>query len=108
MTWLAAAKANRSAAGAVPLSLAVALAVALLYYSLRGIDWRRVGHLIADAKPGPLVVGAAIAAVSLLLRAFRWRLLLNAAGHVTLSSAFWATASGLFANNFLPARAGEL
>lgn len=47
-------------------------------------------------------------AAALFLRACRWRILLNAAGDVSVSSAFWASAVGLFGNNFLPARAGEL
>jgi uncharacterized protein (TIRG00374 family) len=42
------------------------------------------------------------------LRALRWRILLNAEGSVGVSAAFWATSAGLFGNNFLPARAGEL
>ena len=35
-------------------------------------------------------------------------MLLNAEGSVGVAAAFWATAAGLFGNNFLPARAGEL
>ena len=45
---------------------------------------------------------------TLFLRPCRWRILLNAEGHVSVPAAFWATAAGLFGNNFLPARAGEL
>jgi uncharacterized protein (TIRG00374 family) len=84
------------------------LAAALLYYSLRGIDWREVARTITNAAPGLLVVAAAMATVSLFLRALRWRILLNADGFVSVSTAFWATAAGFFGNNFLPARAGEL
>jgi glycosyltransferase 2 family protein len=80
----------------------------LLYYSLRGIDWRAVGATIGGADLGLLVLCAAIASGTLLLRAWRWRILLNAEADVPVSTAFWATAAGLFANNFLPARAGEL
>jgi hypothetical protein len=49
-----------------------------------------------------------IATSTLFLRALRWRVLLNAEGRVSVRTAFWATAAGLFGNNFLPARAGEL
>jgi len=87
---------------------AALLAALLLYYSLRGIDWTQVGRIVAAADRGRLVVAAALAAAALFLRACRWRILLNAAGRVSLSSVFWATAAGLFGNNFLPARAGEL
>lgn len=43
-----------------------------------------------------------------MLRAWRWRILLTAEAPVPFAATFWATAAGVFANNFLPARAGEL
>ena len=46
--------------------------------------------------------------VTLFVRACRWRVLLDAEGAVSVSTAFWATATGYFGNNFLPVRAGEL
>jgi glycosyltransferase 2 family protein len=98
-----------TAQGRRVLSVAAAalLAAVLLYYSLRGIDWRQVAHLVTGAAPGGLVLTAGIGTVSLFLRACRWRILLNAEGAVGVSTAFWATAAGYFGNNFLPARAGE-
>jgi uncharacterized protein (TIRG00374 family) len=93
---------------AVTFSIIFLLAAVLLFYSLRGIEWRQVGRLMAGAKPGYLALTAGIGAVTLFLRSFRWRILLNAEGHVGISNAFWATSAGYFGNNFLPARAGEL
>jgi uncharacterized protein (TIRG00374 family) len=90
------------------LSIAAVLAAVLLYYSLRGIEWRQVARIITSAKPGPLILNTVLATVGLFLRAFRWRILLNADGDVRVATAFWATAAGFFGNNFLPARAGEL
>jgi len=101
-------RAHPSLARTVSVALAVLLAAALLYYSLRGIDWRQLGRIVAGAEPGRLAIAVGMAVAALFLRACRWRILLNAAGHVTISSAFWATAAGFFGNNFLPARAGEL
>jgi hypothetical protein len=49
-----------------------------------------------------------MATATLFLRALRWRILLNAEESVSVPAVFWATAAGLFGNNFLPARAGEL
>jgi uncharacterized protein (TIRG00374 family) len=86
----------------------VALAAVLLYYSVRGIEWRAVGATIARADLRLLALTAAMGTSTLWLRAWRWRLLLSAESPVPLSAAFWATAAGIFANNFLPARAGEL
>jgi glycosyltransferase 2 family protein len=89
-------------------TIAALLAAALLYYSLRGIEWRQVVRIVAGAAPGRLALAAGIATTTLFLRACRWRVLLNAEGTVSVSTAFWATAAGYFGNNFLPARAGEL
>jgi uncharacterized protein (TIRG00374 family) len=93
---------------AVSFIVAALLAAVLLYYSLRGIEWRQVARIIAGAAPGRLILTAGIGTVTLFLRACRWRILLNAEGAVSASTAFWATAAGYFGNNFLPARAGEL
>jgi uncharacterized protein (TIRG00374 family) len=87
---------------------AFALAAVLLYYSLRGIDWRGVWKLLQQARPVFLVAACAVSTLSLFLRALRWRILLRSEGPVTVADAFWATGAGYFGNNFLPARAGEL
>ena len=93
---------------AVSLAAAVLLGAALLYVSLRGIDWQEVWRTIAGANRMTLAAVAVLACLTLFLRALRWRLLLNGEGTVSVPSAFWATAAGYFGNNFLPARAGEL
>jgi glycosyltransferase 2 family protein len=90
------------------LLVAAAFGAALLYVSLRGIEWNQVGRIIAGADPASLGLASALGCVSLLLRALRWRVLLNAEAHVPAADAFWATAAGYFGNNFLPARGGEL
>lgn len=93
---------------AITFGIAFLLAAALVYYSLRGIQWPQVGGLVAKAKLSYLGLGCCITTVSLFLRAFRWRILLTAEGAVSIPDAFWATSAGYFGNNFLPARAGEL
>lgn len=95
-------------ARAVSIGVAVLLAATLLYFSLRGIDWREVARIVAGASAWRLLAVMGIASATVFLRACRWRVLLNAAGDVSLPSAFWATTAGYFGNNFLPARAGEL
>src|SRR5262249_55166071 len=92
----------------ISLAAAAILAAVLLYYSLRGIDWRQVWILVVHAKLSFLALCALIATVALLCRAVRWRILLNAEGQISVPAVFWATAAGLFGNNFLPARGGEL
>jgi uncharacterized protein (TIRG00374 family) len=93
---------------AIWLAVALGLAAVLLYYSLRGIDWRELARIVAGAEPSFLMVTVVLGTIALALRAVRWRILLNAEGAVSVSAAFWATAAGYFGNNFLPARAGEL
>jgi uncharacterized protein (TIRG00374 family) len=93
---------------AISLGIAFLLAAVLLYYSLRGIEWREVGRLVAGARLGRLAFAAAMITGTLFLRAVRWRILLTAEGLVDVPAAFWATSAGYFGNNFLPARAGEL
>ncbi len=87
---------------------ALVLAAVLLYFSLRGIDWRRVGQILAGANLPYVAVCCLLCTTALFLRAYRWRILLRAEGDVSVSTAFWATAAGYFGNNFLPARAGEV
>ena len=93
---------------AISLAVAFLLAALLLFFSLRGIEWREVGRLVAGANPARLAGAATIVSAALFLRAYRWRILLRAEGSVPVGTAFWATAAGYFGNNFLPARAGEL
>jgi uncharacterized protein (TIRG00374 family) len=84
------------------------LAVALLYWSLRGIQWSQVWRSLASARLSYIGTCCLLISVNLFLRSLRWRILLSAEGRVSVADAFWATAAGYFGNNFLPARAGEL
>src|SRR4051794_14000451 len=86
--------------------LSFALAGALLYYSLRGIEWSRVWSIMRAAHPPTVALAVLISSVTLFLRSFRWRVLLRAEGDVSVPLAFRATAVGYLGNNVLPARAG--
>ena len=92
----------------VSVAVAVLLALVLLYFSLRGIDWREVARIVRGASLPRLAGVTCISTLALLLRACRWRILLNAEGRVSVPTTFWATTAGYFGNSFLPARAGEL
>ncbi len=87
---------------------AIVLAAILLYFSLRGIEWGRVGQILSHAKVPYVLACCAIFSTALFIRAYRWRILLQAEGEISVSLAFWATSAGYFGNNFLPARAGEV
>jgi len=88
--------------------LAGGLAAILLYLALRGVEWRRVWQVITSARWQYLAAGAGISVVSYFVRSLRWRLLLNARGHFSPGTVFWATMAGYMCNSLLPARAGEL
>ena len=87
---------------------ALTLAAILLYYSLRGIDWKKVWDTLKTTQPGYLALMVITSTGSLILRAIRWRVLLQSGGPVKVGTAFWATCAGYFGNNYLPARAGEV
>jgi uncharacterized protein (TIRG00374 family) len=88
--------------------LAIVLAGVLLFFSLRGIHWLEVWNILIHANLGLIMIAIVISTAALALRAFRWRILLQAGAPVPISTAFWATAAGYLGNCFLPARAGEL
>ena len=86
----------------------LALAAGFLYYSLGGIEWDRVWSLIKGARWQGIILTLAVMSLTLFLRAMRWRVLLSAEKNVSVSLAFWATATGYLGNTLLPARAGEV
>jgi uncharacterized protein (TIRG00374 family) len=88
--------------------IALPLAAILLYFALRGTDWQRVGEIAAAAKPALLLLGCLVGSISYFIRAVRWRILLCAEAKVGLGAVFWSNSAGYLANNFLPARAGEV
>ncbi len=87
---------------------AFALAAALLYFSLRGVDWASVWRIIATARWEYLAGTALFVGASSCLRSLRWRILLNAEANLSVWTVFRATMAGYLGNNFLPARAGEV
>ncbi|HEY3453069.1 MAG TPA: lysylphosphatidylglycerol synthase transmembrane domain-containing protein [Bryobacteraceae bacterium] len=84
------------------------LAGVLLYYSLRGIEWRQVWITLSSARVLFVFLAFTLMTTALFLRAYRWRVILSAEGNVSIPLAFWATSAGYLGNNVLPARAGEV
>jgi glycosyltransferase 2 family protein len=100
--------APKSWIGRISWIFSLVLAASLLYFSLRGVDWGGVWRIIAAARWQFLLLFAALNISTYFMRAFRWRILLNAAGHFRFETVFWANMAGYLANNLLPARGGEL
>jgi uncharacterized membrane protein YbhN (UPF0104 family) len=88
--------------------LAIALACVLLYFALRGVEWKRVGGIVSHASIGYLALAWLCSTLAYLVRALRWRVLLDAQEKLAYTTVLWASSIGYLGNNYLPARAGEL
>lgn len=88
--------------------IAILLAAVLLYFALRGIEWRQVWSILIRANVAFVALWLFLVTIAMVLRALRWRVLLRSRAPVGFGTAFWATAAGYLGNSFLPARAGEL
>ena len=86
----------------------IALAGVLLYFALRGVDWPRVAATIAHCRWQYLCLACGCSAMAYIVRAMRWRFLLTAKENIAPATVLWASSVGYLANNYLPARAGEL
>jgi len=82
------------------------LASALLWWFGRNLDWREVGHRVANANPYLLTIAVLIICLAYFVRAFRWGALLKPLGAARFSDLFVATTIG-FSAVFLIGRAGE-
>ncbi len=91
----------------ITLVIAIVLAGVLLYFSFRGIDMAELGSTLRNAKLVPLGIALFLSCVTLWLRSYRWRVLLNTSETLPMATVFWANALGYLGNNVLPARMGE-
>lgn len=88
--------------------ITIGLAVVLLYFAFRGIDWNAMLAYVQQARIEFLLAAASVLIVSYLIRALRWRVLLSAEKWLPPLTVFWGTFVGYLGNSVLPARAGEL
>jgi uncharacterized protein (TIRG00374 family) len=88
--------------------LILALAVGLVALFLRAVDLRVVAREIRHADPAWLALSLGSMFVNLVIRALRWRFLLEPIGKTSFGNAFRATAVGFAARGVLPSAAGEL
>lgn len=83
------------------------LAVAILWWFGRSLDWSEVREAVSHANPYLLALAALIISLSYLFRAVRWGALLAPLSPASLKNLFIATTVG-FAAVFLVGRAGEV
>jgi uncharacterized protein (TIRG00374 family) len=86
----------------------VALAVGLVAIFLRNADLAQVWHSVAEARKDYLLLALALIAVGFVIRAERWKYLLEPIGHTRFSNVLRTTVIGFGASAVLPARAGEV
>jgi glycosyltransferase 2 family protein len=83
------------------------LAIVLLYLALSGVDWPAFIRALATMNAGWVGLCLVFEFVGLLIRAYRWSLLLQSQSGRCLFTAFIGETIGDLGNTFLPARAGE-
>jgi uncharacterized protein (TIRG00374 family) len=88
--------------------LATLLAIALLWWFLRGVDLRTVWLQVRQANVGLLVLAFGSIAATYVARAIRWQYLLAPVGRTRFRTAFRTTVIGFAALSLLPARVGDL
>ena len=86
--------------------VSIGLATVLLYFALRGVDWRQAWIILSHCRLKYLALACACSALSYVVRAMRWRLLLTAQEKLAPATVLWASSVGYLANAYLPARAG--
>lgn len=89
--------------------IGIVITIALLAWVLRDVSAVEVWHELRDADPIWLVLAVVLATFSMVLRAMRWRILLEPVEPSTsFNSRFGAVCIGFAVNNLLPARLGEI
>ncbi len=87
----------------------LAVSGALLWWAFRDADLASIAHQLRVADPGLLVATAFLSTSGGLIRALRWRLLLEPVGAWTTLRSRWAALNiGFMVTNLFPARLGEI
>jgi len=92
----------------IKMILGLALTILLLWWVLRDVSISEVWHRARQADPWLLSGAVIVATFSFVLRAMRWRVLLQPTHPDSrFNTRFGATCIGFAVNNLLPARLGE-
>jgi uncharacterized protein (TIRG00374 family) len=90
------------------LLLGLAISLGCAWLALRNVSLHEVRAALAEASYIWLVPALATLGLAVWMRSERWRSLFPRAERPPRAAAFWALSVGLFFNNVLPLRAGEL
>lgn len=87
--------------------LILAVGFGLAYWFISRVDWTAVGMHLRSARVWPLLLGAILINLTILVRSLRWRAFLRPIAPVKLGHLFEATAVG-FGGLFVIGRAAEI
>lgn len=90
------------------LVLSLLISILFLYLAFKKVNLKEVGALLLNTNLLYFAFTVLLTFIAFLLRALRWKILLNPLKKFPLSMVFNATMIGFMCNYTLPARAGEL
>jgi uncharacterized protein (TIRG00374 family) len=89
-------------------ALGFVVSIVSLYFSFRKFDYAALGHDVVRLSWLWVVLGVSLELLSYVVDAWRWLVILSPAEQPTLMQCMQSTFIGLFANDILPAKAGEI
>ena len=90
------------------LSVAIGISLAGLYFAFRGVEFEELLGAITRVNGSYILASVLLMVFSVVLRALRWRLILEPLQSISFQPLFGATMIGYFGNSVLPFRLGEL
>ncbi len=99
---------RRLSSGLLRSGVGIAISVVCVYLALRGADLSHTWELLTGARLPWIGLAAVFIVADLFFRAVRWQRLIAPIHHVPLRRLSGYMLVGYLANNFLPARLGEL
>lgn len=87
--------------------LGFAVSAFFLYFALRGQDYQAIREAFSQVTYWYLIPALLLYFIGLLVRSYRWSVLLRPVEHVSARKLVGINAVGLMANNVLPLRTGE-
>ena len=97
-----------SPAALARIAVGVGVAAVGLAIAFRRVDTAALGDALAEASWGWFLAAAAATVLAVMIRAWRWQLLLAPIERIAFEPLFSATMIGYFGNGVLPLRIGEL
>ncbi len=88
--------------------IGVLLSVALVFFMLQRVDVQQIVVLIADLRVAPLLLAVVALLLTLFLKAWRWRYLMESIKPVPVAYLWSATSIGAMIDMVLPARTGDI